>query len=116
MAYEKMRLSGVHNHYGARDSGGTAGINPDASSFSLNLDGPNLDLQFPMSKECGILVTGVVTAQATGVLTSLKVGGVEVKDATDADPVKIPKGNTGVVTQAGLTGGTVLFKYMRYMG
>lgn len=116
MSYEKMRIRKVYNHYGARDTGGTQGVNPDVGAFSINVDGSRLPFIFPVTKEAGVLITGIVKAQATGNITKLTIGGVDVSGATESAPVKLPKDNTGVVVLEGPTAGTVLVKYIRFMG
>lgn len=116
MAYEKMRLRGVSNHYGARDTGGTQGVNPDYAGFSINFDGPRLDFILPVSKECATVVEGVNKALLTGAITTLTVGGVDVSAATSDAPVVLPKGNTGVIVVEGPTAGTLIIKYNKFMG
>lgn len=116
MSYEKMRLTGVHNHYGARDTGGTQGVNPEYPGFSINFDGDKLPFKFPVSKECATIVTGINKAALTGTVTTLTVGGVDIKGATAAAPVVLPKDSTGELVVAGPTAGTLIFEYHKFMG
>lgn len=116
MGYETMRLRGVSNHYGARDTGGTQGVNPDYAGYSINFDGPRLNFILPVSAECATVITGVNSALTVGAITALTVGGVDVSAATEDAPIVLPKGNTGVVVATGPTAGTLIIKYSKFMG
>lgn len=118
MAYEQTSIN-VVNHYGPRGTGRTKGVLPSVgaeSQFSVNFDGEAdpRQFKFPVGVKC--YVTGVVTAGATGTVSACTVGGVAVLAATEAAPVVIPANNTGVVVVTGATAGTVLIKYLKYIG
>lgn len=118
MSYDNGSGLNIFNHYGARSSGGTKGALPASGPeaiYAINLDGEAnvMDHRFPVAAGC--YVTGFVLAgeAATGAVTSLTIGGVEVEAATSAAPVKIVGTNTGVVNITGATAGVVMIKYVR---
>ena len=110
MAYEDSAGLNVSNHYGPRDSGGTQGVSADdgfEGTFLWNLDGDDLGVLFPRNVE----VTGVDETFATGTVTALEVGGVDVILASEASPVGIVTANTGVLVQTGGTAGYIIVRY-----
>ncbi len=121
MSFENTAGIGVSNHYGPRDSGGTFGVNGELDSFSINLDGENLGFDFPISNHTTMpgvktVITGIYDDLATGAITTLTIGGVDVSAATSKAPVVLAEDNTGAVVIAGPTAGTVLIKFMKYKG
>ncbi len=110
MAYENNAGLGVHNHYAARTSGGTQGVNKTEGrdgEFVWDL-GAGLAFTFPTNVE----VTGVdETFLTAGNVTALTIGDVAVIDASEAAPVGIIPANTGVLAQTGGTSGTIVIKY-----
>lgn len=115
MAYEAKTGLNVSNQYGPRNTGGTRGITKTEGTyneFSMTVPLLNtIDFKFPVLK--GVKVVGFYAGDAVGTLTALSIGGVSVFAATDAAPVAIPAGNTGVLAQTGLTGGELVIKFTR---
>jgi hypothetical protein len=118
MAFFKDPIRGVNKWYGARTSGGQQGphlTDGYRNEYVWDLKITGLGLPFPTGN--GIVVTGVDTTYATGgALTAATIGGVSVLAATDAAPVSIPEGNTGVVVLTGPTGGKVVIQYKNVEG
>lgn len=117
MAYEKNSGLGVHNHYGPRKAGGEQGVLKTEgyrNEFVVELPMSGLDYKFPQGN--GVYVTGVDLTFAVGTVSAVAIGGVAVAAATDAAPVAIPEGNTGVVTQTGGTGGKIVIQYKNVSG
>ncbi len=125
MAYETSALgdangtnvtSDVSNHYGTRSVGGTGGyVKTEGlySEFAINVDlSPALPIVLPIVT--GATVTEIVTANATGAITTLTVGGVDVSaaDGAKANYVTLASSNTGAVVLAGPTAGTVVIRYL----
>lgn len=115
MGYESKTGLNVNNHYGARNTGGTRGIVKTEGiynefSVTVPLTG-TIDFKFPVLK--GVNVVGFHAGNATGTLSALTIGGVNVFAATDAAPVSLAAGNTGVIAQTGLTAGELVIKFTR---
>lgn len=115
MSYEKTSGLSVSNHYGARNTGGTQGVtrtdgtnNEYMVDVDITTDG--LDFPFPVT-DGSAWVTQVDTAVTNA--TTFVIGGVDVIAATDAAPVQIPNGNTGIISTDGVTG-RVLVTYNKY--
>ena len=113
--FEKNTGLNVNNYYGPRDSGGTLGqlkTEGYQNEFVYNIAaaGKAIDFKFPVMPG-GVYVTKVDISFATGPVTALTIGGVAVFAATDAAPVSIPAGNTGVIVQTGGTAGTIVIRY-----
>lgn len=115
MGYENTSGRNVSTQYGVRATGGTRGIVKTEGTYNeFNVAIPltgTIDFKFPVLK--GVKVTGFYAGDATGTLTVLTIGGVSVFAATDAAPVAIPAGNTGVIAQTGLTAGELIIKFTR---
>lgn len=115
MAYESKSGLNVNNYYGARNTGGTRGVVKTVGTyneFSVTVPLTNtIDFKFPVLK--GVKVVGFYAGDATGTLTALTIGGVNVFAATDAAPVALAAGNTGVIAQTGLTAGELVIKFTR---
>lgn len=117
MAYEDSAGLGVHNQYGPRASGGEQGNSKTYGSYNeyeLNLPLAGLYNYFPVRNN--VKVIGVNTSFATGTVSAVAIGGVAVLAATEAAPVAIADGNTGVVTQTGGTAGTIIIRYINVSG
>lgn len=113
MAYESNTGLNVSNHYGPRDSGGTRGVFKTEGykyEFVWNLEDTGLPFKFPVPKG-GCEVTQVDIFFDEGTTTAVSIGGVAVIAATEAAPVAIPFGNTGVLAQTGATGGLIVIHY-----
>ena len=115
MGYESKTGLNVNNHYGPRNTGGTRGIvktEGTYNEFSVAVPLTNtIDFKFPVLK--GGKVVGFYAGDATGTLTALTIGGVNVFAATEAAPVALAAGNTGVISQTGLTAGELVIKFTR---
>ena len=115
MGFENKAGLNVSNFYGARNTGGTRGTvktEGTYNEFSVAVPLTNtIDFKFPVLK--GVQVVGFQAAYATGTLSALTIGGVNVFAATDAASVNIPAGNTGVIVQTGLTAGELIIKFTR---
>lgn len=110
MAFEDTKdYIGVSAHYGAREAKGING-NLDSKGlqveYALNLDDAEAP-QVPFPEK-----TYVTAVYANGA-TALTIGGVDVIAATDAAPVEVPAGNTGVIVVTGQTAGTIYIKYLK---
>lgn len=117
MAYEDSAGLNVHNQYGPRKAGGEQGkflTDGQRNEYVLSLPLAGLYNKFPVRNNT--YVTGVDVTFATGTVSAVTIGGVAVLSATDAAPVHIPSGNTGVVAQTGGTGGTVVIRYLNVPG
>ena len=115
MGFENKAGINVSNYYGARNTGGTRGIVKTEGTYNefsttVPLTG-TIDFKFPVLK--GVKVVGFYAGDATGTLSALTIGGVNVFAATDAAPVALASGNTGVVSQTGLTAGELVIKFTR---
>jgi len=86
MGFENKAGLNVNNFYGARNTGGTRGIvktEGTYNEFSATVPLTNtIDFKFPVLK--GVNVVGFHAGNATGTLTALTIGGVNVFAATDA--------------------------------
>lgn len=117
MAYEDSAGLNVHNHYGPRVSGGEQGVFKtfgEDNEWVVDLPLSGLNYKFPVRNN--VKVYHVDTTFATGTVSAVTVGGVAVLAATEAAPVQIPEGNTGVVAQTGGTGGYIIIKYHNVPG
>jgi hypothetical protein len=114
MGFENSAGIDVSNHYGVRTVGGTDGnIKTEGlyNEYVFTIDGDKIDFPFPVL--AGVKVVGIKKSEATGTITAITVGGVNVNSATDASPVTVPSGNTGVIVQTGGTAGKIVIKYTR---
>lgn len=107
--------SDVNNHYGAFNRGGTKGVTKTEglySEFAINVDEDGLPTKFPIVK--GALVKEIVSDFATGAITTLTIGGVDVSaaDGAAANDVELASSNTGEIVLAGPTAGTVVIRYL----
>lgn len=117
MAYEDSAGLNVHNQYGPRATGGEQGVNLTDGFYNeylVNLPMSGINYKFPVRNN--VKVIGVDLNFATGTVTAVTIGGVNVTAATEAAPVAIPDGNTGVVAQTGGTGGTLVIRYINVSG
>jgi hypothetical protein len=115
MPFENKTGLNVSNFYGPRDTGGTRGVVKTEGTYNeYSIMVPfttGIDFKFPVLK--GVKIVGFQAAYATGTLSALTIGGVNVFAASEAAPVNIPAGNTGVVVQTGLTAGELIIKFTR---
>ena len=115
MGFENKAGLNVNNFYGARNTGGTRGIvktEGTYNEFSVTVPLTNtIDFKFPVLN--GVKVVGFYAGDATGTLSALTIGGVNVFAATDAAPVALAASNTGVISQTGLTAGELVIKFTR---
>ena len=118
MAYEDSSGLNVHNQYGPRKVGGGQGVHRTAGyKNEYVIDQPSQGLEFLFPRGGGVFVTGVDdTYVASGTVTSVTIGGVEVLAATDAAPVYIPYTNTGEVVQTGMTAGRIVVSFKKSAG
>jgi hypothetical protein len=118
MAYEDSAGLNVHNQYGPRKSGGEQGVFRKEgfdNEFVVSLPLLQLDA-YKLPVRNNIKVYKVDTTFATGTVSAVTVGGVDVLPATEDAPVQIPQGNTGVVAQTGGTGGYIIIKFHNVPG
>jgi len=106
----------VNNHYGQRVSGGQEGvIKTDGlySEYKINVDSDRLGFAFPVLN--GALIKEIVSDFATGAITTLTIGGVDVSgaDGSDLNDVELASSNTGAVVLAGPTAGSVIIRYLK---
>ena len=115
MPFENKAGINVSNFYGARDTGGTRGVVKTEGTYNeYSVIVPlttGIDFKFPVLK--GVKIVGFQAAYATGTLSALTLGGVNIFGATEAAPVNIPAANTGVLVQTGLTAGELVIKFTR---
>lgn len=119
MAYEDSAGLNVNNHYGPRTTGGTEGVTNTSGVYNeyvKDLDETGLAFGFPSpaTGKPSVWVVLADDAEAEGTVTAITVGGVNVTAATEAAPVEIPAGNSGVVVATGATGGNIMIKFRRY--
>ena len=126
MAYETARFGSadgsnvtgeVTTHFGAYQVGNAEGVIKTEGVYNeltINFDGDQIDLPVPVPP--GAIVTDVIDDFATGAVTTLTVGGVDVSgaDGEKANFVPVPSG--GLVVAEGPTGGYVIVKYMHVAG
>lgn len=106
----------VNNHYGQRDIGGTSGVSKQTGyyeEYTINVDSEGLDATLPIT--VGAIVTEVISDFATGAITTLTVGGVDISgaDGTSLNNVELAASNTGAVVLAGPTAGNVVIRYLK---
>jgi len=111
--YENTSGLNVNNHYGARSTGGTQGVERTSGAgneATINFDGDALD--FFVEVPAGAVVTEVVDDFATGAIATAVVGAVNIAaaDGAAANYVAVPLGGTLTVT--GPTAGSVIVKYL----
>ncbi|MND20267.1 Bacterial Ig-like domain (group 2) [compost metagenome] len=117
MAYENSAGLNVTNHYGPRETGGGVGVfKTEGYSNQMVIDGPSQGLVFLSPRGDGVWITGHDYTFATGTVTSVTIGGIEVSGATDAAPIRLFKENTGEVVVTGLTAGKVVLFYKNVAG
>lgn len=117
MSYENSAGLNVHNQYGPRKVGGGQGVHhsDDQRNYYV-IDQADEGLQFLFPRGGGIFVCGIDTTYATGAVTSVKIGGLEVSASTEAAPVYIPASNTGQCVQTGMTSGRLILLYKKEAG
>lgn len=108
--------SNVSNHYGQRPAGGESGVTKTEGlyeEFTINVDEAGLAVGFPIIT--GAVVTEIVSTFATGAITALTIGGVDVSgaDGTQLNYVELASSNTGAVVLTGPTAGTVIIRYLK---
>lgn len=118
MAFYKDPIRNAQSYLGPRKSGGYQGVTLTDGVYNeyewdLTVPG-NTSLTFPVGN--GIKVVGLHKSFVTGAITALTIGGVDITAATDAAPVTIPEGNTGVLAQTGGTAGPLIIKYINVEG
>lgn len=106
----------VSNHYGQRDIGGTSGVSKQTGyyeEYTINVDSEGLGSTLPIT--VGAIVTEVISDFATGAITTLTVGGVDISaaDGTSTNNVELAASNTGAVVLAGPTAGNVVLRYLK---
>lgn len=117
MAYEDSAGLGVHNHYGARKTGGEEGVVKTAgksNEYAVELPSAGLDANgIPKAASGHVYVTAVDLNYVTGTVTHIAVGGTAVYDSTSAVtlPVHLTANNTGKVVVTGGTDGLVVLVY-----
>ena len=116
MSFENSAGLGVNNHYGPRAVGGEEGnIKTEGAynEYSINVDSDQLAFGFPVLQ--GVVVTEVIDNFATGAITTLTIGGVDISgaDGTQSNYVDVAGTNTGAVVLAGPTAGTIVIRYLR---
>ncbi|MNS07735.1 Bacterial Ig-like domain (group 2) [compost metagenome] len=117
MAYENSAGLNVTNHYGPRETGGGRGVfKTEGYSNQMVIDGPSQGLVFLSPRGDGVWITGHDYTFATGTVTSITIGGIEVSGATDAAPIRLFKENTGEIVVTGLTAGKVVLFYKNVAG
>jgi hypothetical protein len=112
MSYENTSGLDVNSQYGPQEIGGTSGVLKTRgyrNEFTANFDADSLPVTFPVGN--GAWVTGVDETFSTGAVSAATIGAVDISAATDAAPVEIAAGNTGVVVLTGPTAGTVVIEY-----
>lgn len=117
MSYEKTSGLGVNNQYGPRvgkNANGPLLTDGYRNEFVIDLPLSGLGFKFPVGN--GIYVTGVDKTFAVGTVSAVTIGGVAVAAATDAAPVLLAQGNTGVFAQTGGTGGKLVIQYKNVSG
>lgn len=103
----------VTAHYGPYVVGNAEGVYRTAgvdNEMVVNFDGDTIDLPVPFPKNS--VVTDVVTDFATGAITTLEAGSVDISgaDGTTANKVSLPDG--GLLTAEGPTAGYIIIRYM----
>jgi hypothetical protein len=118
MAYENSAGIGVSNQYGPRGTGGERGVfKTEGYLYEYVIDLSQSAIDFPfVSYPGGVAVFEVDVTFATGTLTSLEIGGVEVVGATSTVPVVLAADNTGVIEQTGATGGKIIVRFKNVAG
>lgn len=115
MGYEAKTGLGVSNQYGPRAAVGVKGeleMDGYEQVFVVNLDGTGPTILFPVV-DGSAWITGVDSTFATGTLTDADIGAADIDAASTASPVHIADGNTGIITQTGLTAGNMIIKYKK---
>lgn len=117
MPFENTAGLGVSNQYGARTSGNGRGVIKTAGYRNqFVIDGTDAGLRFTFPRGDGVWVNGRDLTFAVGTVTSIKIGGIEVINATEAAPVRLFKENTGEIVVVGLTSGKVIVDYKNVAG
>lgn len=112
MAYENSAGIGVLNHYGPRDTGSAEGVYNTSGGKNqavVVFDGEDFPLRQYIPEDS--LVINIVTAFATGAITTATVGGVDVSTAAPGAEVAVADGGELVVE--GPTSGYVIVEYWR---
>tara|TARA_R110000772_G_scaffold144025_1_gene253582 strand:- start:13458 stop:13817 length:360 start_codon:yes stop_codon:yes gene_type:complete len=116
MSYESTSGLGVSNHYGVRSTGGTEGIVKTEgliNYYTVNFDGDGpLGYLFPVIDGVEVISVDADTFGTAGVET-VTLGGVDIVAASEAAPVSIAAGNTGVIATTNITAGTLVIAYKR---
>lgn len=116
MSFESNTGLGVKNQYGQRTATGVRGeleIDGYEQVFVVNLDASAIAFLFPVLDGTAY-ITGIDTTFVTGgSVSDVDIGVVDVDTATEAAPIQIPYGNTGVIAQTGGTAGNLIIKYKK---
>lgn len=118
MPFENNTGLNVTNQYGPRFATGTRGnVLTDGIKNEFVIDGVDVGLQYLFPRGDGIWVYNIDKVTfAVGTVTSIKIGGVEVINATPTAPVRLFKENTGQIVVVGLTSGKVIVEYKNVAG
>lgn len=118
MAFENSAGLNVTNQYGPRTATGARGVvRTSGSKNEFIIDGNSVGIQYLFPRGDGIWVYNVDKVTfAVGTVTSVKIGGIEVINATPAAPVRLFKENTGDIVVTGLTSGKVVVEYKNLAG
>lgn len=117
MAYENSAGLNVTNNYGPRVTGGARGVyKTEGFKNEFIIDGNSVGIQYLYPRGDGIRVYNVDRTFAVGTVTSIKIGGIEVINATPTAPVQLYKENTGEIVIVGLTSGKVAVEYKNVAG
>jgi uncharacterized protein YjdB len=117
MAYENSAGLNIHNQYGPRTVGGSQGVYKTEgfkNQYVIDQESQGLEYLFPRGG--GVFVTGYDDTYATGTVTSITIGDLEVIGATEDAPIHIPYTNTGEVVQTGMTAGRLEIYFKKAAG
>ena len=115
MTIESHTGLGVNSRYGQVQAVGVNGeleIDGYEQVFVVNLDGTGTTVLFPVV-DGSAYITGIDTTFVTGTVTDADIGAKYIDAASEASPVHIADGNTGVITQTGGTAGNLIIKYKK---
>lgn len=112
MAYQDGAGIGVLNHYGPRDTGSAEGVYNTSGGKNqavIVFDGEDFPLRQYVPDDS--LIINIVTAFATGAITSATVGETDISAAAPGAEVAVAEGGELVVE--GPTSGYVIVEYWR---